>query len=564
MTTVKEALSGKGHKDENFPVASWLLSEQRRGPIIAFYRFVRAADDVADHPTLTPETKLELLDDLDDALTGRGTPADEAEPLRLELAKTGLSPKHALDLLKAFRLDARKNRYANWSELMDYCALSAAPVGRFVLDVHEEDPSMWPASDALCSALQIINHLQDCAEDYKRLDRVYLPLDTLAAHGASVEMLDAPKAPPALRGALAELARRTSELVTRGAPLIPQIQDVRLGAEIAAIHALARRLARDLESRDPLSERVHLGKAGFALVGGLGAARFLGSAMMRVGRRAGESDRMSSQAAPAAHSSFYSAMRILPEKQREAMFALYGFCREVDDIADDRGPATAAERLAKLEQWRADIAAMFAGQAPPHLAALAEVTRSYHLKHEDFDAVIDGMAMDAEQDIRAPDWATLDLYCDRVASAVGRLSVRIFGLTDERGVALAHHLGRALQLTNILRDIDEDASIGRLYLPREALTAAGVTTDEPLAAAADPKLADACVEVAARAREHFEKAQSVMASAPRAAVKAPRLMAAAYGSILDRMLKEGFAPPRRRAKASRLRLLGALLRYGIL
>jgi presqualene diphosphate synthase len=178
--------------------------------------------------------------------------------------------------------------------------------------------------------------------------------------------------------------------------------------------------------------------------------------------------------------------------------------------------------------------------------------------------VIDGMAMDAEQDIRAPDWATLNLYCDRVASAVGRLSVPIFGLPDEPGVALAHHLGRALQLTNILRDIDEDASLGRLYLPREALTAAGVMTEEPLTAAADPKLAGACLEVAARAHDHFEKAQSFMAEAPRAAVKAPRLMAAAYGSILDRMQKEGFAPPRRRAKASRLRLLGALLRYGIL
>jgi presqualene diphosphate synthase len=273
---------------------------------------------------------------------------------------------------------------------------------------------------------------------------------------------------------------------------------------------------------------------------------------------------MSSQAAPAAHSSFYSAMRILPEKQRGAMFALYGFCREVDDIADDRGPATAAERLAKLAQWRSDIAAMAAGLAPPHLSTLVEATRNYHLKRDDFDAVIDGMAMDAERDIRAPDWATLDVYCDRVASAVGRLSVRIFGLTDERGVELAHHLGRALQLTNILRDIDEDASIGRLYLPREALSAAGVMTDEPQVAAADPKLAQACVEVAMRARGHFEKAQSVMASAPRAAVKAPRLMAAAYSSILDRMVKEGFAPPRRRAKASRLRLLGALLRYGIL
>ena len=284
MTTVSEALSGKSHRDENFPVASWLLSEQRRAPILAFYRFVRAADDVADHPTLPPARKLKLLDDLDDALCGRGPPAQEAEPLRLALAESGLSPKHALDLLKAFRLDVRKNRYADWSELMDYCALSAAPVGRFVLDVHEEDPSIWPASDALCAALQVINHLQDCAQDYRRLDRVYLPLDTLAACGASVEMLDAPRASPGLRSALGELARRTSELAARGAALVPLIRDVRLGAEIAAIHALARRLARYLESRDPLSERVHLGKAGFALVGGLGAARFLGSAMMRFGR----------------------------------------------------------------------------------------------------------------------------------------------------------------------------------------------------------------------------------------------------------------------------------------
>jgi squalene synthase HpnC len=281
MTTVTEALSGKSHGDENFPVASWLLSEQRRGPILAFYRFVRAADDVADHPTLPSETKLKLLNDLDDALCGRGAPAAEAEPLRLALVENGWSPKHALDLLNAFRLDVRKNRYADWSELMDYCALSAAPVGRFVLDVHEEDPSIWPASDALCAALQVINHLQDCAQDYRRLNRVYLPLDTLAAHGASVDMLDALKAPPSLRGALGELACRTSELVARGGALIPRIRDVRLGAEIAAIHALARRLARDLESRDPLSERVHLGKTGSALVGGLGAARFLASAAMR-------------------------------------------------------------------------------------------------------------------------------------------------------------------------------------------------------------------------------------------------------------------------------------------
>ncbi len=270
------------------------------------------------------------------------------------------------------------------------------------------------------------------------------------------------------------------------------------------------------------------------------------------------------QAAPAANSSFYVAMRILPKPRREAMFSLYRFCRAVDDVADERSASSPSQRMAELERWRADIAALFAGRAPSHLAGLDEAVRRFGLKHQDFDAVIDGMAMDAAHDIRAPDWETLDLYCDRVASAVGRLSTCIFGLAAEPGEALAHHLGRALQLTNILRDVEEDAAIGRLYLPREALAAAAVTTDEPLAATADPKIAIACAEVATRARWHFDQTRPIMASAPRDAVRAPRLMAAAYRSILDRMVAEGFEPPRRRVRASRLRILGALLLYGIL
>ncbi len=273
---------------------------------------------------------------------------------------------------------------------------------------------------------------------------------------------------------------------------------------------------------------------------------------------------MTSQTAPVPRSSFYAAMRILPLRQRTAMFALYAFCRAVDDIADEPGPAAPEERLAELERWRADVAAMYAGRPPPQLSELAQSVPDFNLQHKDFDAVVDGMAMDAAEDIRAPDWATLDLYCDRVAGAVGRLSVRIFGLPDEQGEALAHHLGRALQLINILRDVDEDAAMGRLYLPREALESAGVKTTDPLEAAADPKLAAACVEVAARARQYLGKAESIMDAAPRAAVKAPRLMAAAYGSILDRMVAEGFAPPRRRIEASRPRVLAALLRYGVL
>jgi phytoene synthase len=271
---------------------------------------------------------------------------------------------------------------------------------------------------------------------------------------------------------------------------------------------------------------------------------------------------MTQSRGPAAGSSFYMAMRMLPKDQRAAMYSVYGFCRAVDDIADEGG--SSAQRIAELGRWRGAIAALFAGNVPPHLANLSEAVRRYNLKQAHFDAIIDGMEMDAARDIRAPDWATLDLYCDRVASAVGRLSVRIFGLGDEPGEALAHHLGRALQLTNILRDIDEDAALRRLYLPREALVAAKVATDDPAAAATNPRLALACDEVAARARRHFREANLIMDDAPRAAVRAPRLMAAAYESILDEMVAAGFAPPRKRVKARRLRLLAALLRYGIL
>src|SRR5271157_1164410 len=222
-------------------------------------------------------------------------------------------------------------------------------------------------------------------------------------------------------------------------------------------------------------------------------------------------------------SSFYLAMRILPQDRRNAMYALYGFCRAVDDIAD--GPGPSARRLADLERWRAEIDDLFATRAPAKPGDLADAVRQFGLRQADFNAVIDGMAMDAAGDIRAPDWATLDLYCDRVASAVGRLSVRIFGMRAEAGEALAHHLGRALQLTNILRDIDEDAAIGRLYLPREALTTAGISSDDPDKVISDRALPKVCAPLVDRARTHFAQADEVMARNPRRVVRAPRIMA---------------------------------------
>ena len=264
----------------------------------------------------------------------------------------------------------------------------------------------------------------------------------------------------------------------------------------------------------------------------------------------------------ASGSSFYFAMRILPAAQRDAMFEIYSFCRAVDDIAD--GDAPRAERSAALAQWRRDIDALYAGAPPASLASLAGAVKQFGLRKDDFLAVVDGMEMDAVEDIRAPAFATLDLYCDRVASAVGRLSVRVFGMGEQDGIALAHHLGRALQLTNILRDIDEDAGLGRLYLPREALAAAGITSTDPKTVAASPDLDVACKMVVERARSHYVEADRIMARAPRRAVRAPRIMGKAYARILDAMAAQGFAAPRRRVRISKPHLIGIALRYAFI
>jgi phytoene synthase len=264
----------------------------------------------------------------------------------------------------------------------------------------------------------------------------------------------------------------------------------------------------------------------------------------------------------ASGSSFYTAMRILPRAQRDAMFEIYSFCRAVDDIAD--GDAPRAERSAALAQWRRDIDALYAGSPPPALASLARAIKQFGMRKEDFLAVIDGMEMDAVEDIRAPAYATLDLYCDRVASAVGRLSVRVFGMGEADGVALAHHLGRALQLTNILRDIDEDAGLGRLYLPREGLAAAGIASTDPAAVAAHANLDAACAMVVDRARAHFAEAEAIMARSPRRVVRAPRIMGKAYRNILDTMAARGFAPPRERVRIGKLHLIGIALRYAFI
>ena len=268
-------------------------------------------------------------------------------------------------------------------------------------------------------------------------------------------------------------------------------------------------------------------------------------------------------ATQASGSSFYAGMRVLPKAEREAMFAVYGFCRQVDDIADDL-EGDRSERRAGLDAWRADIEAMYAGKDPGRAALVAEPTRRFGLAKADFLAVIDGMQMDADEDIRAPSMAKLDLYCDRVASAVGRLSVRIFGMEEAPGEALALHLGRALQLTNILRDLDEDAGMGRLYMPRELLDQSGITSSDPLAVVSDPRIDIAARALAAEARRHYIAADAVMAARPKGRLAAPRLMGKVYGRILDRTEAAGWAPPRRRVKLAKAELMWILVRHGLL
>ena len=281
MSSVAELQSGKGHSDENFPVASFLIAPKNRAPVMAFYRFVRAADDVADSATVAPEEKLRLLEQMRQSLTGESNAVPEGVALRAILAERSLSNIHALDLLEAFRRDCTKLRYRDWDDLIDYCRYSAMPVGRFVLDVHGETENLWPANDALCAALQVINHLQDCAKDYRELNRVYIPEPLLAGAGIGVEALGQDKANPALAGVICGLARKNAELLEISRPFAAAIKDGRLSLEVDLIQTLADDLNTMLIDRDPLSQPVHHSRMDVAA---LFVKRFPAFALMRLTR----------------------------------------------------------------------------------------------------------------------------------------------------------------------------------------------------------------------------------------------------------------------------------------
>ena len=389
------------------------------------------------------------LDYMEAGLIGEGAADDnaEAKALRAALKARGLSARHPRDLLIAFRADATKLRYADWWELMGYCAYSANPVGRFVLDVHGEDESVWPASDAICSALQIINHLQDCADDYAQLNRVYIPQDRLAAHGATIEALGAAQRDAgAARG-----HRRTHRAHARAAARGPGAgratsRDRRLRLEIQVIYALAEAHIDRLLTMDPLAERAKLPRWRMGLVALRRGGRRISlwrAAQRRACRRRGRDARRVRARGGGADAR--QQILVLSRDAADAAGAAAGDVRDLFVLPRRRRHRRRRARRARWRwrgstRWRADLAALYAGRAAGAAASdLAEAVAAFGMKHEDFLAVIDGMEMDVERTVGAgaTDWATLDLYCDRVASAVGRLSARVFGMDEADGVALA-------------------------------------------------------------------------------------------------------------------------------
>ena len=567
-----DVTSAKGAGDENFPVGSALIAAHLRAHVHRYYDFARTIDDIADTTALSAGAKVARLNAMRLIVRGEAPApagrrdAGRAAALAHSLDETGVAVEHATDLIVAFVRDATTPRTKDMAALLDYCRYSAAPVGRYLLDLHGESRATWPASDALCAVLQILNHLQDLKGDWRDLGRCYLPDDLMAEYGVRPEHVLEEVASPELRRVMDRLLDECDRLEASAAALPGLIRDRRLRLEAATILALARRLSARLRAGDPIAGRIAPGKTDFA-ASALRALRALpGPAVVAPdpALHASAADHAEIAAiVRASGTSFARGMALLPRARREAMFAIYAFCRIVDDIADE--PAPLGDRRERLDIWRRRVGALYRGAEPASALerALLDAITGYDLREADFIAVIDGMAMDADTAIVAPDARELDLYCDRVAAAVGRLSVRAFGDGSAAADRVAHHLGRALQYTNILRDLGEDAARGRLYLPAEWLDAEGVPHD-PEAAMAHPGLARVCRRLAAEARGQFRAASRAMAACDRHAMRPARLMASGYLAILDAMAVRGWEHPGRPVKVAAHRKLalglGALVR----
>jgi phytoene synthase len=525
MPARPETVRPKTDRDENFPVASLALSRAKRGPVLAFYRFVRAADDVADAPDLPPEEKLARLDAMERALTAGDAALPEAAALRAVAARHGAGLAEARLLLDAFRQDATKTRYADWAELLGYCARSADPVGRFLLRLHGEEAEAGAPADALCTTLQILNHLQDLKPDRDRLDRIYLPVPWMERAGGEAAFF-APENASARRAVLDAALDRLDELTDAARALPGRLRDRRLAVQSAATIGLADALSRRLRRDDPILKRVEVTKPDFA--------RAFAGALLRRDRPDGDVTR---RVVAGSGSSFRLGMQHLVRERRRGIHAVYAYCRVIDDIAD--GAAPPAEKLRFLDGWRREVDRLGRIPETPIGRELAWAVPCFDLDPGELHALLDGMTTDADDRLRIADDSGLDLYSRRVAGSVGALSVRIFGAPEAHDFALG--LGRTLQIVNVLRDVDEDAALERVYVPRSRLAALGLDDRPARALVADPRFARACQDLSEEAAAGFARADDELTRLDRKTLKPAILMMEGYRRIFHRLQARGWA-----------------------
>lgn len=517
---------------ENFPVGSWLLPKHLRRHVAAYYRFARTADDIADSPTIGRDDKIAGLAAMDTALDRGGD--ERVDPIRASIAETGIGLSECRDLLVAFNRDARNLSCESWDDLIDYCRHSAHPVGRYLLLIHGEGPDTLVPGDALCAAFQILNHLQDCGDDWRNLHRVYIPRRWIAAAGGEERFFD-PEAVELRRPVLDRCLDGTDRLIETASLLPGRLKSRGLKAEVAVMLSLVKALAERLRNGDPLQARVKLTRADF------GKAMLPGLKVLAGGTpRLTADQKIVSAAVARAGSSFTKGMQILPADRRRAMYALYGFCRAVDDIVD--APAPIADKRVELDGWRLELDRIYAGQASYALGReLVDAVRRYDLPREEFDLILEGMTIDAAPLVRIADRQALSDYARRVAGAVGVLSCRIFGAPGEEAKAFAIYLGETLQLTNILRDVDEDAAIDRLYLPLDMIQAAGIPTDQEIKAiVADPRIVGICEILAGEVSQRYRLLPAMTPRAYWRELRSARIMQTAYGLVFQKLLARGW------------------------
>ncbi|MBW8728184.1 MAG: squalene/phytoene synthase family protein, partial [Inquilinus limosus] len=503
-----------------------------------------------DDPELPTTEKLARLDALEAGLVQGGPEA--AARMRASIAATGVGLVDCRDLLVAFRRDSENRSCRSWDDLIDYCRYSANPVGRYLLRLHGQADSTFPAGDALCTVLQILNHLQDCGDDWRKLRRIYVPTDWIEAAGG-IDRFFTPAEAPLRRPVIDRCLDLVDAMLDTESTLPGQLTSRPLAAEVSVMLWLARKLAARLRRGDPLLARVALSKPDFA------RALRPGLSVMAFGARTLDDSALVRMAVVRAKSSFASGMRILPADGRRAIYAVYGFCRQVDDIADSS--ASVAEKTADLQAWRQRLDRIFVGRGEDPLdRELIWAIRRFDLPRSEFDGMLDGMTIDAAAEVRIADRAGLAHYARCVAGTVGVMAVKIFGCPDQASAAFAVAQGEALQLTNILRDVDEDAGLGRLYLPESWLREAGIPTDAPIPAiVADPRIATVCAKLAAEIQPLYAALPGLMPAGTEKRMKAALIMQRSYRRIFEMLQARGYADRSVRPRLSKREKIGILL-----